>query len=397
MLQTVLSNPLFTPIVVTLAIIALFPLVAGYIVLVERKVLADFQVRLGPMRVGPHGLLQPLADALKLLIKEDIIPAESDKAIFWFAPCLSTITALTAFSVLPFARTIFVADVNVGLLVVSAVSSVGILGIILGGWSSNSHFSLLGALRSAAQLVSYEVALAFALISGVMAAGTLSMQGIIQAQATRGIWFVFDNYGFMIVPFAVYLIAATAETNRAPFDLPEAESELVGGFHTEYSGFRWCLYFLAEYANVFVVASVAVTLFWGGWLRPFPSVKWLDIPLNMGFPFVLFVGSGLMSLTLVKKLKDAMQQKVLVGASLLLVLVAGVFVIPAINAPVSGMFWFLFKVSTIIYTLIWFRGTFPRFRYDQLMNIGWKIAIPVGMAAVVINAVLGMTRPVVGS
>jgi len=397
MLQTVLSNPLFTPIVVTLAIIALFPLVAGYIVLVERKVLADFQVRLGPMRVGPHGLLQPLADALKLLIKEDIIPAESDKAIFWFAPCLSTITALTAFSVLPFARTIFVADVNVGLLVVSAVSSVGILGIILGGWSSNSHFSLLGALRSAAQLVSYEVALAFALISGVMAAGTLSMQGIIQAQATRGIWFVFDNYGFMIVPFAVYLIAATAETNRAPFDLPEAESELVGGFHTEYSGFRWCLYFLAEYANVFVVASVAVTLFWGGWLRPFPSVKWLDIPLNMGFPFVLFVGSGLMSLTLVKKLKDAMQQKVLVGASLLLVLVAGVFAIPAINAPVSGMFWFLFKVSTIIYTLIWFRGTFPRFRYDQLMNIGWKIAIPVGMAAVVINAVLGMTRPVVGS
>jgi NADH-quinone oxidoreductase subunit H len=390
MLETVLSNPLFTPIVVMLVIIALFPLVAGYIVLVERKVLADFQVRLGPMRVGPHGLLQPIADALKLLLKEDIIPAESDKAIFWFAPCVSTITALTAFSVLPFAKTIYVADVNVGLLVISAVSSMGILGIILGGWSSNSHYSLLGALRSAAQLVSYEVALAFALLSGVMAAGTLSMQGIIQAQATRGIWFVFDNYGFMIVPFAVYLIAATAETNRAPFDLPEAESELVAGFHTEYSGFRWALYFLAEYANIFVVASVAVTLFWGGWLRPFPSVKWLDLPLNLGFPALLFIGSGLMSLTLVKKLKDPMQQKVLIGASLLLVLIAGVFLIPGINAPVSGMFWFLFKVSTIIYVLIWFRGTFPRFRYDQLMNIGWKIAIPVGMAAVVINAVLGM-------
>jgi NADH-quinone oxidoreductase subunit H len=393
MLQTVLSHPLFTPIVVTIVVIALFPLVAGYIVLVERKVLADFQVRLGPMRVGPHGLLQPIADALKLLLKEDIIPAESDKAIFWFAPCVSTITALTAFSVLPFAKTIFVADVNVGLLVISAVSSVGILGIILGGWSSNSHYSLLGALRSAAQLVSYEVALAFALLSGVMAAGTLSMQGIIQAQATRGIWFVFDNYGFMIVPFAVYLIAATAETNRAPFDLPEAESELVAGFHTEYSGFRWALYFLAEYANIFVVASVAVTLFWGGWLRPFPSVKWLDLPLNMGFPFVLFVGSGLMSLTLVKKLKDSMQQKVLVVAALLLVLVGAVFVIPAINGPVAGMFWFLFKVSVILYTLIWFRGTFPRFRYDQLMNIGWKIAIPVGMAAVLINALIGMTRP----
>jgi len=397
MLQTVLSSPLFTPIVVMLVVIAAFPLVAGYIVLVERKVLADFQVRLGPMRVGPHGLLQPIADALKLLLKEDIIPEESDKAIFWFAPCVSTITALTAFAVLPFAKTIYVADVNVGLLVISAVSSVGILGIILGGWASNSHYSLMGALRSAAQLVSYEVALAFALLSGVMCAGTLSMQGIIQAQATRGIWFVFDNYGFMIVPFAVYLIAATAETNRAPFDLPEAESELVAGFHTEYSGFRWALYFLAEYANIFVVASVAVTLFWGGWLRPFPSVQWLDMPLNMGFPLVLFAGSGLMSLTLVKKLRDPMQRKVLVGVALTLVLLSGIFVIPAINGPVSGMFWFLFKVSVILYVLIWFRGTFPRFRYDQLMNIGWKIAIPVGMAAVVINAILGMTRPLVGS
>src|ERR1035438_7996744 len=200
----------------------------------ERKILAHMQVRLGPMRVGPHGLLQPIADALKLLLKEDIIPSESDKAIFWFAPCVSTITALTAFSVLPFSKAIYVADVNVGLLVISAVSAVGILGIILGGWASNSHYSLLGALRSAAQLVSYEIALSFALLSGVMAAGTLSMKSIVLAQEHRGVWFVFDNWGFMLVPFAVYIIAATAETNRAPFDLPEAESELVGGFHTEY-------------------------------------------------------------------------------------------------------------------------------------------------------------------
>jgi len=351
-------------------------------------------VRLGPMRVGPHGLLQPIADALKLLLKEDIIPTDSDKAIFWFAPCVSTITALTAFSVLPFTKTIYVADVNVGLLVVSAVSAVGILGIILGGWSSNSHYSLLGALRSAAQLVSYEVALAFALLSGVMAAGTLSMQGIVKAQATRGVWFVFDNYFFMIVPFAVYLIAATAETNRAPFDLPEAESELVAGFHTEYSGFRWALYFLAEYANIFVVSSVAVTLFWGGWLRPFPSVAWLALPLNVVFPVVLFLGSGALTLTLVGRLKDSMQQKVLVVAALALMALAVPFLIPAVSQAVIGMFWFLVKVSTIIYLLIWFRGTFPRFRYDQLMNIGWKIAIPVGMAAVLINAVLGMTKPV---
>jgi NADH-quinone oxidoreductase subunit H len=391
-MQAVFSHPLFVPLLVTLVIIAVFPLVAGYIVLVERKVLADFQVRLGPMRVGPHGLLQPLADALKLMLKEDIIPTDSDKAIFWFAPVISTFTGLTAFAVLPFTETIKVADVNVGLLVVSAMSAVGILGIILGGWSSNSHYPLLGALRSAAQLVSYEVALAFGLLSGVMMAGTLSMVGIVKAQQDRGIWFIFDNFGFMIVPFAVYIIAATAETNRAPFDLPEAESELVAGFHTEYSGFRWALYFLAEYANIFVVSAVAVTLFWGGWLRPFPSIQWLDIPLNMIFPVALFAASGLATFPLVKKLKDPIQQKVLVGAALLLLLIAGLFAVPIIHQQLIGLFWFLLKVSTIIYLMIWFRGTFPRFRYDQLMNIGWKIAIPVGMAAVFINAVIGMLR-----
>jgi len=389
-MQTVLSHPLFTPILVTLVIIAAFPLVAGYIVLVERKVLADFQVRLGPMRVGPHGLLQPIADALKLLLKEDIIPSESDKAIFWFAPCISTITGLTAFAVLPFGKYIFVADVNVGLLVVSAMSAVGILGIILGGWSSNSHYSLLGALRSAAQLVSYEVALAFALLSGVMIAGTLSMQGIVAAQQKAGIWFVFGNYGFMVVPFVVYMVAAVAETNRAPFDLPEAESELVAGFHTEYSGFRWALYFLAEYANIFVVSSVAVTLFWGGWLRPFPNVAWLEKPLNYGVPVILFAGSAVLSIPLIKRLVDSTQQKVLAGAVLLLFVIAAVFAVPVVNDAAIGVFWFLLKVSVIIYVMIWFRGTFPRYRYDQLMNIGWKVMIPIGMVAVIVNAVLGI-------
>jgi NADH-quinone oxidoreductase subunit H len=391
-MDAIFSNPWFRPLATMLVIVAAFPLVAGYIVLIERKVLADFQVRLGPMRVGPHGLLQPIADALKLLLKEDIVPSSSDKAIFWFAPVISTFTGLTAFAVLPFAQNIFVADVNVGLLVVSAMSAVGILGIILGGWASNSHYPLLGALRSAAQLVSYEVALSFALLSGVMSAGTLSMQGIVKAQADRGIWFIFDNYFFMIVPFAVYIIAATAETNRAPFDLPEAESELVAGFHTEYSGFRWALYFLAEYANIFVVSSVAITLFWGGWLRPFPSVAWLDIPMNMVFPVILFAGSGILTIPLVKRLKDPIQQKVLVGAILLLFAMAAAFAVPMIAHAVSGLFWFLLKVSFLIYLTIWFRGTFPRFRYDQLMNIGWKIAIPVGMASVLINALIGMTH-----
>src|SRR5665647_1660399 len=249
---------------------------------------------------------------------------------------------------------------------------------------------LPAARRAAAQLVSYEVALAFALVSGVMVAGTLSMQGIVQSQLDRGVWGIFANYGFMIVPFGLYIIAATAETNRAPFDLPEAESELVAGFHTEYSGFRWALYFLAEYANIFVVSSVAVALFWGGWLRPFPSVKWLDVPLNYGTPVLLFVGSGLATFTLIKKLKDAMQQKVLLGVVVILVAIGGILAIPMVNAGVIGLFWFLVKVSVIIYMMIWFRGTFPRYRYDQLMNIGWKIAIPVGMASVLINAVLGM-------
>src|SRR5579885_870823 len=254
-MQTVLQHPLFTPILVTLVIVAVFPLLAGYIVLVERKVLADFQVRLGPMRVGPHGLLQPIADALKLLLKEDIVPAESDKALFWFAPVISTFTALASFSVIPFGQYIYTADVNVGILIVSAMSAVGILGIILGGWSSNSHYPLLGALRSAAQLVSYEVALALAVLPGIMAAGTLSMVQIVQNQQARRIWFVFDNFGFMIAPFVIYLIAAVAETNRVPFDLPEAESELVAGYHTEYSGFRWGLFMLGEYAAIFIVCE----------------------------------------------------------------------------------------------------------------------------------------------
>src|SRR5438067_2947400 len=350
-MQTIFNHPLFISLGVTIAVIAIFPLMAGYIVLIERKVLADFQVRLGPMRVGPHGLLQPLADALKLLLKEDIIPTDADKALFWFAPIISTFTALSAFSVLPLSNWLFVADVNVGLLVILAMSSVGILGIILGGWSSNSHYPLLGALRSAAQLVSYEVALSFALLSGIMVAGTLSMQGIIKAQQERHIWFIVENYGFMIVPFVVYIIAATAETNRAPFDLPEAESELVAGFHTEYSGFRWALYFLAEYANIFVVSGVAVTLFWGGWLRPFSSIGWLDIPLNYGVPVLLFAASGAMTFPLIKRLRDPIQQKVLLGVVILLFAMAALFAIPTVSDAIIALFWFVFKVAFIIYMM----------------------------------------------
>jgi NADH-quinone oxidoreductase subunit H len=388
-MDTVIQHPLFVPLVIIAVIVGVFPLVAGYLVLMERKVLADMQVRLGPMRVGPHGFLQPIADALKLLLKEDIVPKESDKWIFIGAPVISLFTAFTAFSVLPFSHNVYITDVNVGVLIISAMGAVGILGIILGGWSSNSHYPLLGALRSAAQLVSYEVALSIALVNGIMVAGSLSMVQIVERQQEQGVWFAFANYGFMLVPFLVYFIGSIAETNRAPFDLPEAESELVAGFHTEYSGFRWALYFLAEYSNIFVVASVAVTLFWGGWLRPFPNVPWME-PINFAVPILLFGGSGAGCLYLVRKLIDPIQKAVLVAVAATFLFIALIFAIPQVNAAVIGLFWFFFKVFLIIYCMIWFRGTFPRFRYDQLMNIGWKVLIPIGLAAIFVNAVLGM-------
>lgn len=392
-METVLQNPLFIPLVVTVIVVCAFPLVAGYIVLLERKLLADFQVRLGPMRAGPHGLLQPIADAVKLLQKEDIITKQADKAIFWLAPVISTWTALTAFSVLPFSKKYFVAaDANVALLVISACGAVGVLGIILGGWSSNSHYSLLGSLRGGAQLISYEVALALALLSGVMAAGTLSLAGIVERQQERHIWFIFENYGFMVVPFMVYLISAIAETNRAPFDLPEAESELVAGFMTEYSGFRWALYFLAEYGNIFVISSVAVTLFWGGWLRPFPSVAWLEIPLNYAVPVIALAGSGAACFLLLRRVPSKPQQYFLVAVALCMIFAGLLFLVPMINQAAIGVFWFLSKVSVMIYLMIWIRATFPRFRYDQLMNIGWKYMIPIGLGAILVNAVLGMLK-----
>ncbi len=270
-----MMTDLITPLILTAAIILAYPLLSVYLVLLERKVLADFQVRLGPMRVGPHGLLQPLADALKLVLKEDIIPRNADRAIFWAAPVVATFSALTAFAVLPLSQKLYVADINVGLLFISAMGAIGILGIILGGWASNSHYSLLGALRASAQLVSYEVALSLALLAPVMAAGSLSMVQIVESQQNRGIWFAFDNFGLMIVPFVIFLISAIAEVNRVPFDLPEAEAELVAGFHTEYSGFRWAMFMLGESASTFVVCCVAATLFLGGWLRPFPNIHWL--------------------------------------------------------------------------------------------------------------------------
>ena len=311
-----------------------------YMVLLERKVIAWAQSRLGPMRVGPYGILQPIADAVKLMIKEDITPVRADKWVFTAAPIISMVPALIVYAVIPFGPevnlfgrrvSLYVTDVNVGLLYVVSVASVGVYGIILAGYSSNSKYPLLAGLRASAQLISYEVAVTLTLVSVILVAGTLSMVGIVRAQESGHVWFAFVQP----MAFGIFFIGGLAETNRAPFDLPEAEQELTGGFHTEYSGMRFALFFLAEYANMIVVSSVATTLFLGGWLRPFPNVAALG--------FLDFV-------------------------------------------PV--WMWFLVKSFLFLYVFIWVRATLPRYRYDQLMRLGWKVLIPLAILNLVVTAVI---------
>jgi NADH-quinone oxidoreductase subunit H len=367
-------------------IVAVLPLVAGYIVLMERKVMADMQARLGPMRVGPHGLLQPIADALKLLIKEDIIPDEADKAIFWVAPLISVTAGMLAMSALAIGPWFQIADLNIGLLFIVGISALGIFGIVLGGWSSNSHYSLLGALRSAAQLVSYETAAGMAIVGALLLAGTLSTREIVATQNDYGVWFVFAAP----VGFFIYVVASIAETNRAPFDLPEAESELVAGYMTEYSGFRWALYFLAEYTNMVVVASIATTLFLGGWLRPFagtPAFNFLDF-----VPSVLLLGIAGYCFYRAPKQPVKVQKMVLAAVGALIVLVALILLAPLVapagsfvasmKAGLHGAFWFLLKVGLYIYLFMWLRFTFPRYRFDQLMRLGWHFLIPLSIVNV---------------
>jgi NADH-quinone oxidoreductase subunit H len=368
-------------------IVLVVPLIAGYIVLVERKVMADMQARLGPMRVGPHGLLQPIADALKLLIKEDLIPDNADQFIFWVAPVLSMTAALTSMGAVAFGPWFQVArDINIGLLFVVGVSALGPFGIVLGGWASNNHYSIIGALRSTAQLISYETTAGFALVSGFLLAGTLNVRAIVETQRTDQAWYLF----LAPVGFFTYLIASIAETNRAPFDLPEAESELVAGYMTEYSGFRWSLYFLAEYANMIVVASVGTTLFLGGWLRPFPNVRWLN-GLDAA-PALLLAAVGAYCVFRAGKQPARVQSLFMWAVALACFVISAIF---ALAAPVGhpplqfmhdglyGAFWFLLKVSAYIYIFMWLRFTLPRFRFDQLMRLGWHILIPLTLVNVV--------------
>ena len=387
----------WAPLLCGLAVVAVLPLIAGYVVLVERKIMADMQARLGPMRVGPHGLLQPIADAVKLLIKEDVIPDSADKLVFWLAPVLSVGAALLSLAGLAIGPAFQIAqDINIGILFVVGISAMGIFGIVLGGWASNSHYSLMGALRSSAQLVSYETAAGMALVSGLLFAGTLNIKSIVEAQREQGMWFAI----LAPVAFFTYLVASIAETNRAPFDLPEAESELVAGYMTEFSGFRWSLYFLAEYTNMIVVASVATTLFLGGWLRPFASVRWLDF---LDFvPPLLMIAVGAYCALRVPKQPSRVQQWFMLAVAGLCIALALVLAMPVIApvlkpslreaakpffAGIHGGFWFLLKVSAYIYLFMWLRFTLPRYRFDQLMRLGWHFLIPLSIINVLLVGV----------
>ncbi len=306
-------------------------LAVAYLTFLERKVIGFMQMRIGPNRVGPYGLTQPFADVIKLINKEIIIPSMSNRFLFVIAPVISIGTALAGWAVIPFDKKMVLANINAGVLYAFALSSLGVYGVLIAGWASNSKYALFGALRAAAQSISYEIAMGFALIGVMMAAGSLNFQTIITAQS-GGFW---HWYWLPLFPlFIVYWISGVAETNRAPFDVAEGESEIVAGFHVEYSGTVFALFFLAEYANMILISALASILFMGGWLSPFQGIPYLE----------------------------------------------------SWFAWVPGLVWFLGKLSFFIFCYLWFRATFPRYRYDQIMRLGWKVLIPVTIVWIVVLA-----------
>jgi len=321
----------------------------AYLTYYERKVLGHMQARLGPMHTGPHGILQPIADGVKLMFKEDIIPTFADKPVFILAPMMALVPALIAYVVVPFgpAVTVFgrtfhlyIADLNIGILYILALSSMGAYGIVMAGWASNSKYALMGGLRSASQVLSYELPIGLVIISVLMMSGSLSLVKITESQAGSILnW----NIVYQPVAFVVYLISGIAETNRAPFDLPEAENELVAGFHVEYSGIRWSYFFMAEYANMLIVSCMAVVLFLGGW-NPIIPRTWFEAVPVMG-QYIGFAGD------------------------------------PAI-------WWFIIKIYVFFFMFLWLRATLPRLRYDQLMRLGWKILIPIALANILVTGLV---------
>ena len=368
----------------------------------ERKALAHFQIRLGPMRVGPHGLLQPIADALKLMTKEDIIPSAADKFVFWIAPLIILCASFTTYIVVPFGPTHAITDLNIGILFMLGVSSLSVLGVVMAGWASNSHYPLIGALRSSAQMVSYEIAMGLAVVSAVLmtslktGTGTLSMIGIVQAQQEQHVWFLFKFFPFGLIAFGIFAIAMIAETNRAPFDLPEAESELTAGFHTEYSGLRWSLFMLGEYAAMIAVSSIAVTLWLGGWMRPFPNMLSADTwdTVFSLFPGLTFLGLAVICFIGVARMPKHPYFKVqtigLAGFGAVLALIGLALFAPPVRDRVQDIYWFVAKVGVFMYLYIWYRATFPRYRFDQLMRVGWKVLLPIALAVLVGTAVWGV-------
>jgi len=386
MVQTVMqfveAQPLIAAGIKILVVFGVLSGIVAYMVLAERKVLAFMQARLGPMRVGPWGLFQPAADGLKLLLKEDIIPAGADKFVFLIAPVISVVAAFTVFAVIPYgpSSALIITDLNVGLLFAVAVSSLGIYGIILGGWASNSHYPLLGSLRSAAQLVSYEIPAGMAIVGVLLISNSLSLVKIVEAQQSSGLW----NFFLQPLGFLIFLIAAVAETNRNPFDLPEAESELTAGFHTEYSGFRFALYFMAEYTSMVLVSALAVVLFWGGWLRPFAGVAAFDF-LNYLPPVSLLMIAGVVFF-FARRNPVPSEKLFLVAVAVGSAVLAGIVAIPVVMDAVQPVFWFTTKVFALLYAFIWYRATFPRYRYDQLMNVGWRWLIPLALGNLIATA-----------
>src|ERR1700737_5464362 len=331
------------------------------------------------------------------------MPAQADPWVFWSAPVVLVSTSFTVFIVVPFGPTHAVTDMNIGVLFMLGVSSLSVLGVVMAGWASNSHYPLIGALRSSAQMVSYEIAMGMAVISAVMmtslnpeGTGTLSMIGIVQAQQAQGIWFIFKFFPLGLIAFFIFAVAMVAETNRAPFDLPEAESELTAGFHTEYSGFRWSLFFLAEYSAMIAVSSIAVTLWLGGWLRPFPNAltgpTW-DLVFSL-FPGITFLLLAVMCFYNTARMPKHPLFKVqtigLAGFGVVLGLIGLILFIPAVRIRVTDIFWFAAKVAAFMYLYIWYRGTFPRYRFDQLMKVGWKVLLPTGLAVLIATALWGL-------